>query len=110
MKKTKKIGINVEQPKNKCEDLHCPFHGGLKLRGRIFHGTVITDSFHKTVKVEWPRQYYLKKYERFEKKRSRVKAHNPPCIDAKKGNKVKIMECRPISKTKNFVIIKNETN
>jgi small subunit ribosomal protein S17 len=106
MKKTKKIGIDVEIPKKQCEDSHCPFHSQLRLRGRIFQGTVVTNSFHKTVKVEWPRQHYIKKYERFEKRRSRVKAHNPPCIDAKKGDKVKIMECKPISKTKNFVIIK----
>ena len=31
--------------------------------------------------------------------------HNPDCIDAKEGNLVKIMECRPLSKTKNFVIV-----
>ena len=36
--------------------------------------------------------------------RSRVKAHNPACINAKKGAIVRIKECRPVSKTKNFVI------
>jgi len=39
------------------------------------------------------------------KKRSRVAAHNPVCINAKIGDKVRIAECRPISKTKAFVII-----
>jgi small subunit ribosomal protein S17 len=32
-------------------------------------------------------------------------AHNPPCINAKEGDVVKIAECRPLSKTKKFVVI-----
>ena len=39
------------------------------------------------------------------KKRTRLHAHNPSCIDAKEGDTVKIMECRPLSKTKKFVVI-----
>ena len=31
--------------------------------------------------------------------------HNPECINAKDGEIVKVMECRPLSKTKNFVIL-----
>jgi len=39
---------------------------------------------------------------------SRITAHNPPCIGAKTGDKVKIAECRPISKTKSFVVVEKE--
>ena len=42
---------------------------------------------------------------RYEKRRSKILAHNPPCIDAKKGDKVKIAECRPISKNVSFVVV-----
>jgi small subunit ribosomal protein S17 len=45
------------------------------------------------------------KYERFEKRQSKIHAHNPPCIDAKAGDNVKIAECRPLSKTKSYVIV-----
>ncbi len=45
------------------------------------------------------------RYERYEKRRTRVAAHNPPCINAKEGDKVVIAECRPLSRTKKFVII-----
>ena len=31
--------------------------------------------------------------------------YNPQCVDAKKGDIVKIAECRPLSKTKAFVVI-----
>ena len=59
----------------------------------------------KTCVVEWARKKYIPKYERYEQRRTKIKVHNPSCIDAKEGDIVKIMECRPISKTKNFVII-----
>ena len=91
-----------------CSDRHCPFHAHWKLRGRVFTGTIIKKDAHHTVTIEWPRLYYLKKYERFEKRRTRVKAHNPLCINAEIGNHVKIMESKPISKTKAFVIIEKK--
>ncbi|MBU4501793.1 MAG: 30S ribosomal protein S17 [Nanoarchaeota archaeon] len=103
--KTKNIGVEVPKPKVTCKDRHCPFHGTLKIRGRIFTGKVVKAGMHKTVSVEWPRLFYLPKYERFEKRKSRVKAHNTDCIKAKVGDEVKIMESKPISKTKNFVVI-----
>ena len=78
---------------------------GLSLRGRVFVGTVISSKMQKTVTVEWERKNYMKKYERYEKRRSRVKAHNPDSMNAQEGDIVKIMECRPLSKTKNFVVI-----
>ncbi|MBD3304681.1 30S ribosomal protein S17 [Candidatus Woesearchaeota archaeon] len=83
-----------------------PDFGSLSLRGRAFRGVVINDAMQKTVTVEWERRKKSQKYERYEKKRTRVKAHNPESIDAKKGDLVEIKECRPLSKTKNFVIVK----
>ncbi|MFH8110199.1 MAG: 30S ribosomal protein S17, partial [Candidatus Aenigmatarchaeota archaeon] len=38
-------------------------------------------------------------------RRTRVYAHLPPCLDVKVGDKVKIAECRPLSKIKHFVVI-----
>lgn len=105
MKNKKSIGRNVDFPKQKCNDENCPFHGNLKCRGRIFLGTVISSKMHKTVVVEWYRTVYLPKYERYEKKRTKIKAHNSACLNAKEGDVVKISECRPLSKTKNFVVI-----
>ena len=93
------------QTKEVCTDKHCPIHSHLKVRGREFIGKVITDKMSKTIRVEWARQARIPKYERLLKKRSRVHAHNPPCISAKVGDKVRIGECRPISKTKTFVVL-----
>ena len=76
----------------------------ISTRGRTFTGTVIADKMAKTVTVEWERQKYIPKYERYEKRRTRVKAHNPENINAKEGDMVVIKETRPLSKTKHFII------
>ena len=103
----KNIGIETKKPDNapKSVDPKDPFYGSLKIRGRTFTGTVVSDKMMKTATIEWPRRKFDKKYERFEVRRSRVKAHNPESINAKTGDIVKIVETRPLSKTKNFVII-----
>ena len=104
---SKNIGINVALPNKKCNDNNCPFHGTLKCRGRIFTGVVISTRMQKTATIEFERQRYLPKYERYEKRSTKIKAHNPECINAKDGDVVKVSECRPLSKTKNFVVIEN---
>jgi small subunit ribosomal protein S17 len=76
----------------------------LSTRGRKFTGTVTSDKMSKTVTVEWERRKFIKKFERYEKRRTRVKAHNPETINAEKGDTVFIEETRPISKTKNFIV------
>ncbi len=90
----------------KCEDPKCGNHGSLRLRGRTFQGIVIDAKAQKTASVEWDRRYHVKKYERYEKRRTTVKAYNPGCIGARKGDIVQIIECRPLSKSKHFVITK----
>ncbi len=101
---SKNIGIAVETPKQGCNDDKCPFHGSLSVRGRQFAGTVISTKMRKTAVIEFERLYFLQKYERYEKRRTKLKVHNPECINADEGDIVKVVECRPLSKTKNFVI------
>lgn len=104
--KARDIGVPVSNPpKLACSDQNCPYHGHLSIRGRIFEGKVISDKMDKGVIVEWDYLLELKKYKRFMRKKSRVPAHNPQCINAHTGNIVRIAECRPLSKTKSFVVI-----
>jgi len=97
--------FNISPPKETCKDKKCPFHGSLKLRGMIFTGNIIKTDLHRTATIEFERQFFIPKYERKEVRFSRIKAHNPSCISAKIGELVKIVETRPLSKTKNFVIV-----
>jgi small subunit ribosomal protein S17 len=103
--KVRNIGIDVKPPEKICNDKNCPFHGSLPVRGKILEGIVVSAKSSKTAIVRRDYLHYLPKYERYEKRHSRIPAHNPPCINAKEGDKVKIAECRPLSKTKHFVII-----
>jgi len=99
------IGIDVKAPEKECDDPKCPWHGHLKVRGVIIKGKVVSTAMQRTVVVERERLHYVPKYERYEKRTSRYKAHLPPCIEVKKGDEVIIMECRPLSKTKHFVVV-----
>jgi len=89
-----------------CEDKKCPIHGGLKVRGQTFKGKVISSKPTHTVTVERTMIIFVPKYERSKKARSRVHAHNPPCINAKEGDIVLLGETRKISKTKSFAVLK----
>ncbi len=104
----KNIGIEVAPIMGTCNDNNCPFHGTLKARGRIFTATVVSTKMRKTASLNMERTGYIRKYQRYEKKHTRLKAHNPDCISASAGDKVTVSECRPISKTKKFVIISKQ--
>ncbi|MBU5689950.1 MAG: 30S ribosomal protein S17 [Candidatus Aenigmatarchaeota archaeon] len=103
--KAKDIGYDVKPPEKSCDDPKCPFHGKLPIRGKILKGIVVSDRMDRSVVVRIDYIHYVTKYERYEKRKSRISAHNPECIDAKKGDRVTIAECRPLSKTKAFVVI-----
>ena len=103
--RVRNIGLKVDQPKNSCNDINCPFHGNTRIRGRLFKGKVTKTDVSNTVTVAFNFYNYLRKYERYEKKETKIKAHNPQCIGAKVGDNVLIGETRPMSKTKHFAII-----
>ena len=99
------VGLGIEPPKQKCEDRNCPFHGTLSVRGRALEGIVISDKMARSVTVELEHMHKIAKYERYERRTSKLHAHNPPCIAARVGDKVKLMECRRLSKTKSLVVV-----
>ena len=97
--------LTFKKPKESCNDRNCPFHGDLPIRGRILEGVVVSSKMDKTVIVEREYLHYVPKFLRYEKRHSRIPSHNPPCINAKEGDRVTIAECRPISKTVSFVVV-----
>jgi len=88
-----------------CKDKNCPFHGNLKVRKNTFNAVVDSTMMRRTVNIKREFRTLIKKYERYAKRHHAMKAHNPDCIAAKAGDNVTIAECRPVSKTKHFVII-----
>jgi small subunit ribosomal protein S17 len=99
------IGLNVQEPEGTCTDENCPFHGTLSVRGQTIVGEVASTDMEKTVVVE--REYDVKvpKYDRLMKRRSRIPAHAPPCMDLEVGDTVTIAETRPLSKTKSHAVV-----
>ncbi len=102
--KNKKTEIKVS-----CADKTCPFHGSdaVKLRGRTFEGTVV-NKLHGRVKIEFDRFLYDRKYERFDKRRTRLHARLPDCLkeQIQLGDWIQIQECRKLSKILNFYVTK----
>jgi small subunit ribosomal protein S17 len=99
------LGLNVRQPDATCDDPNCPFHGTLSVRGQTIEGTVASTDMDKTVVVEREYDVPVPKYDRLMKRRSRIPAHAPPCVDLAEGDTVTIAETRPLSKTKSHVVV-----
>lgn len=99
------IGIDAVPPKGECSDDKCAWHGQLSVRGSILQGKVVSSKARKTAVIKREFLKYLPKYERYERRHSKIVAYNPECIAAKEGDVVTIVECKPLSKTKHFVVI-----
>lgn len=101
----KQTSQSKKQTTKTCNDKNCSIHGTIATRGRTFTGTITSSKAQKTATVKWGRLQYSPKYERYSKLLTKIHAHNPECINANEGDIVTIQECRPISKTKSFIII-----
>lgn len=73
-------------------------------RGRIFEGT-ITKKFATRAVLEFERTIYMKKFERFYKKKTRIHARIPAGMQVEVGEYVRVQECRPLSKIIHHVVI-----
>jgi small subunit ribosomal protein S17 len=107
MTKTKKTEKMKKKEEISCNDKNCPIHGNLKTRGKTFKGIVIS-KHEKRVAIEFERMIYIKKYERYAKSKAKIHARLPSCMEREVniGDLIKIQECRPLSKTIHFVVIK----
>lgn len=90
-----------------CNDIDCPTHGNLSARGRSFKGTVIS-KHHKRICIEFERTVFIRKYERFAKKRTRIHARLPLCLNdsINIGDYIEVRQCRQLSKIISFVVTK----
>ena len=96
----------TKEKTTQCKDRYCPIHGSISTRGRSFKGKVIR-KFPKRVVTEFERTIYIKKYERYSKRKTKLHARLPECLshDIKLGDYIEIKECKPISKIIHFIAI-----
>lgn len=109
MANTRKEVLGIPAPERAYDsqyyDKNCPFTGGLVVKKELLTGKVVKRDTNKSATIEWFRPHYVQKYERYELRRSRLRVHNPPCLDAQVGQSVLVARTRPLSKTKHHVII-----
>ncbi len=74
---------------------------------RILEGEVVSDKTDKTITVKVERKFMHPIYKKYLKKTSKFAAHDPKNAH-KVGERVQIIECRPISKSKRFVVLGEE--
>ncbi len=106
--RVKDIGIRypgLKPPETVCNDKKCPWHGKVRVRGMLLVGKVVKARMQRTVVVEREYLVWIPKYMRYERRRSKIHAHNPPCINAKEGDIVLIGETRPLAKSVAFVVL-----
>ena len=72
---------------------------------RSVTGRVTSNKMHKTITVQVERRLQHPVYGKFLTKRSKLHAHDEN-NDCKEGDLVQIEECRPLSKTKTWKLVK----
>jgi len=73
-------------------------------RGSTFVGTVESTKMEKSATVRWEYSQKVPKYERFERRNTKITTHVPEDLEVEEGDRVRVAETRPISKTKSSVI------
>jgi len=106
----KNVGLGFKTPKEAIEgnyiDKKCPFTGNVSIRGRILSGVVKSTKMNRTIILRMDYLHFIKKYQRYEKRHSNIAAHISPAFRCKEGDKVVVGQCRPLSKTVRFNVLK----
>lgn len=77
---------------------------GERGKRKVRDGVVVSDRMDKTVIVVWERKYLHPLYKKVVKRSTRLVAHDGE-NSCKVGDLVRIMETRPLSKTKRWRVV-----
>ncbi|XP_008470793.1 40S ribosomal protein S11 isoform X4 [Diaphorina citri] len=107
----KTVGLGFKTPREAIDgtyiDKKCPFTGNVSIRGRILIGIVRKMKMQRTIVIRRDYLHYIKKYNRFEKRHRNMSVHLSPAFrDVEIGDVVTVGECRPLSKTVRFNVLK----
>jgi small subunit ribosomal protein S17 len=100
------LGVRSPKENKGTFDKKDPFYGDINVKRETLVGTVVKKDANRSATIEWRRAVFVQKYERQEKRKSKVRVHNPASIDAQVGDRVLVARTRPLSKTKHHVILK----
>ncbi len=103
----KDVGLGFKTPREAIYgsyiDKKCPFTG---IRGKILTGAVVSAKMHRTLIFRRDYLKYVPKYSRYEKRHKNVAAHVSPCFRVDEGDLVTVGQCKPLSKTVRFNVLK----
>eukprot|EP00306_Pavlova_sp_CCMP459_P013491 CAMPEP_0185183488 /NCGR_PEP_ID=MMETSP1140-20130426/2011_1 /TAXON_ID=298111 /ORGANISM="Pavlova sp., Strain CCMP459" /LENGTH=159 /DNA_ID=CAMNT_0027749509 /DNA_START=47 /DNA_END=526 /DNA_ORIENTATION=+ len=106
----KQVGLGIKTPQAAINgayvDKKCPFTGNVTIRGRLLSGTVKTTKMDRTIIIRRDYLHYIRKYHRYEKRHKTLPAHCSPCFRVNPGDQVLVGQCRPLSKTVRFNVLK----
>eukprot|EP01065_Artemidia_motanka_P046088 TRINITY_DN68_c0_g1_i2.p2 TRINITY_DN68_c0_g1~~TRINITY_DN68_c0_g1_i2.p2 ORF type:complete len:170 (+),score=72.72 TRINITY_DN68_c0_g1_i2:105-614(+) len=107
----KNVGLGFKTPKAATEEYYvdkkCPFTGNVSIRGRILRGVLRSRKMNRTVVVRRDYLHWVTKYQRYEKRHKNFTAHCSPAFPVSKvGDEIVAGECRPLSKTVRFNVLK----
>ncbi|KAG2181225.1 hypothetical protein INT43_008808 [Umbelopsis isabellina] len=107
----KDVGLGFKTPKEAIEgtyiDKKCPFTGDVSIRGRVLTGVVVSTKMKRTVVIRREYLHYIPKYSRYEKRHKNLSAHmSPAFVGVEVGDLITVGQCRPLSKTVRFNVLK----
>ncbi|EJT51265.1 ribosomal protein S11 [Trichosporon asahii var. asahii CBS 8904] len=111
----KDVGLGFKTPSEAINgtyiDKKCPFTGEVSIRGRILTG-VVHSSGKMTNTIILRREYlhFIPKYRRYEKRHKNLAAHVSPAFRVEQGDTVTVGQCRPLSKTVRFNVLRVAKN
>jgi small subunit ribosomal protein S11e len=106
----KSVGLGIKTPRSAIEgtyvDKKCPWTGNVNIRGKLITGVIKTTKMKNTIIIRKDYLHYIKKYNRFEKRHKNTPVHCSPCFRVKAGDEILAGQCRPLSKTVRFNMLK----
>ncbi|KAG8900918.1 hypothetical protein FRC00_010120 [Tulasnella sp. 408] len=110
----KNVGLGFKTPPLAIQgdyiDHKCPFTSNVSIRGRILTGRVISTKMTRTIIVRRDYLHYIPKYHRYEKRHKNLAAHCSPAFRVEVGDIVTVGQCRPLSKTVSFNVVRVMSN
>lgn len=75
------------------------------VRGGTFVGRVVSNKMDKSATVRWEYAEKVPKFERYERRNTKISVHVPEGVELEEDDRVRVGETRPISKTKSHVVL-----
>ncbi|KAL7418185.1 ribosomal protein S17-domain-containing protein [Mrakia frigida] len=111
----KEVGLGFKTPAEAITgtyiDKKCPFTGDVSIRGRILTGKVVSaGKMTRTIIIRRDYLHFIPKYSRYEKRHKNLSAHASPAFRIEVGDTVTVGQCRPLSKTVRFNVVRVAKN